>query len=534
MAGYESLNGFTVGDKVKCSAEYDVNGTHLASFVRENTYEIIQIGGRNLPDDRVVIGINGKVTAAVKMSELTNISNTATPMPDPEPVLPPEEPQLPPAPTPEIDTQTLVDQLLKDNEKDLEIDLTTGDGTVMLPPDEGSIKRGTATGMSDHNYPWNSVNWGNPNVMTADELVKLDQRHASYVQNKTGFPRQKEFDKAAGYYRYDYYMDYEKDKMMGGLHVNTDNAIRKAINIDVMSRGDLIQKYVTRYNKFKLMNANDVLMHSYAHVFFVRPDCNILKDDAIELADRVDGYSEFYYALKQAPFLLRELTQANAKYNHELALYLSNKARSFEVSDEYINSATYGESLTGFKIPYGKSNVESQGAGKFSISYHDDRDLHIYHLHRLWTNYISYVYRGKLNPKDNYIINKVLDYPTCVYYILTAEDGETIIFWSKYWGVFPLEAPSSGFSYNIDNAGGVSNPELKVEYQFAWKEDFNPLSLIEFNKHTKKLGFYYVPNYQEIKAGTGYTWGGPPFVETLTDPNGLDLPYTFKLRFRKG
>ena len=85
------MASFNVGDKVKCSAEYTYDGgTHLASFVRVNTYEIIQIGGNGLPDDRVVIGINGQVTAAVKMSELTNLTNTATPVPD-TPTVPVED-----------------------------------------------------------------------------------------------------------------------------------------------------------------------------------------------------------------------------------------------------------------------------------------------------------------------------------------------------------------------------------------------------------------------------------------------------------
>lgn len=82
---------FAVGDKVTCQANYTYDGkTHLASFVNTNTYEIIQVGGKGLPDDRVVIGINGKVTAAVKMSELTNLTNTSKPVPE-TPTVPAED-----------------------------------------------------------------------------------------------------------------------------------------------------------------------------------------------------------------------------------------------------------------------------------------------------------------------------------------------------------------------------------------------------------------------------------------------------------
>lgn len=67
----------SVGDKVTTSATHDVNGTSLASFVRETTYDVIQVGGKGLPDSRIVIGIGSAVTAAVDVSTLTVISSTA-------------------------------------------------------------------------------------------------------------------------------------------------------------------------------------------------------------------------------------------------------------------------------------------------------------------------------------------------------------------------------------------------------------------------------------------------------------------------
>ena len=59
---------FTEGMQVTTSAMTDMNGTHLASFVRKNTYDILEVHG-----DRVVIGQNGKVTAAVNANTLTQI-----------------------------------------------------------------------------------------------------------------------------------------------------------------------------------------------------------------------------------------------------------------------------------------------------------------------------------------------------------------------------------------------------------------------------------------------------------------------------
>ena len=56
------------GDKVKVTKLVDFNGTRLYDFVLDNVYEVIQING-----ERVVIGIGGKVTCAIKKEYLKKV-----------------------------------------------------------------------------------------------------------------------------------------------------------------------------------------------------------------------------------------------------------------------------------------------------------------------------------------------------------------------------------------------------------------------------------------------------------------------------
>ena len=511
-----------VGDKVTTTAEYDVQGTHLASFVRTTTYDVIQVGWRGNPD-HIIIGLGKAVTAVVDISTLTNLSETP-----PTPIVP-EDPGLAlneEEEAEEVDLDKLT-ETIRNGLKELEFKFgyKAINGSAVMYPD-GSRENASldAEGTPNEVRPLQRA------MMSPDELLKLDRNDPSLVQNSQGFPKVKEFDQKLGYYRYNYEMNYEQDG------VGDMAAVWNTANIDIRSPRDLYQKYVTRYNKYKLQNPNDFLAKSFGHIFFVRPDCNIFAENSTvedpQLQINLENAADFYYAKKHSPELLESLTQFNTRFNHEFLLLLSNKAESFDLSDEYIDTDTYGSSLTGFKIPYSKSDNSSKAANSFSVSYRDDNLLHVYHLHKLWLAYMTREYRGKVLPRYQYICNKILDYPTCVYYILCAADGETVIFWSKYWGVFPKNAPSSQYSYTAGNAGGVSNPELKVEYQYAWKEDFNPLSLIEFNKHSNK-NLRYVSTFQPGKLGTGYTWGGVPFVETYANDD-LEIPYTFKLRFRPG
>lgn len=623
-----------VGDKVTTDAKTTYDGTiSLSSIVRQNTYLVIQVGGKNLPSDRIVIGtLDGKtVIAAVKLSTLTVVSEAGTTSTT--------ETTYPSTTTASLNqsdynpgryviqvaafkTKSDADEFIANNNyiksfmpyiiKDNNLykvrlgkngsyssynnastsltqiinyaarnNLSYTDAFIIDLQKNNSSSQPIDTNQGTNNNTNNNTNTSqqNPiqgesvvqylsnkftaqitddipsnvnnivdtpsNKYTVEEQEKMSINDPSIVQNNFNFPAIKEEpNKANGnMYKYDYYMDYSKDTI-GKYGISNDfTDMRQSVNIDIMDRNKVYQYYTKYYNKYKLKNPNDQLTKSFPHVFIMRPDCNIFPDKPGELNQQLAILSEFYYANKHCPEMLNQLTQTNSGYNHDFMLYLSNKAESMQINDEYIGQDTYGPGLTGYKIPYGKDNVGSRTSAEFSINYIDDRDLHIYNLHKLWIDYISYQYRGIVSPKTDYIWYKIIDYATCLYYFLCAEDGETIIFWSKYWGVFPTQTSSSKYSFSL-NGGPITTPEIEIQYKYAWKEDFNPLSIVEFNTHynhaaysksvtsESELDFNYINHYQDTKLGTGYTWSGIPFVETFRGNNST-VPYTFKLRFRK-
>lgn len=586
-----------VGDKVSTSASKDVNGVHLASFVQNNLYDVLQIGGQNYSDNYVVLGLRGKAITTVDIETLTRF-NPATLKPQKIVGVSTDNPYA-------VDEMSLLGNLtnglvnagnkvktfmgssagkkLTNGLMNIGMTLLSGAASRLFGKLKGYVsdlfsgtsdgaskvmylsKRYNASSASDYTYKeiqsaeyykvMNMLRYGDLRYqMTKQQINNLDRNAPEVYQTKildenghviglwpklksSPTPSKNSSKNAMNYglYRYDYYTgtDYDDKKNYADM-----GEIRRSVNLDLMNPQQLFRQYTKYYNRYKIQNPNDALTKAFGHVFFVRPDCNIYADGSTganaspTLADNLKNLSEYYYALQHAPELLRELTQGKAGYDHEFMLFLSNKAKSFETSDEYVEDESYGEALTGHKVAYGKNNIKSKAAGEINIKYTDDKYLHIYHLHKLWTDYISHVYRGKVWPDINYVKNKILDYPTCLYYILTAEDGETIIFWSKYYGVFPTKTPSSNLMF--DDSQRISNPEYTISYKYSWKEDFNPLSLVEFNTHGWKRDWHYVNTYQDSVLGTGYTWAGMPFIETFRgNRKDGNLPYTFKLRFYK-
>jgi len=318
-----------------------------------------------------------------------------------------------------------------------------------------------------------------------------------------------------------YFMDYSNI-------ISNINIIEKNLNIDInpetssIIRNDMLNKF----NRFKIAFPTLELTKTFSYVFFTRPDLNIYNGNGSTLVDKVENDPYFYYLNKNSPQLLRSLTKFFS-IRHDFNPYLSNRAESFELKDEMIKTGEYGETFTGWKIKYGKHNVESKTADSFSISYTDDNNYNVYKIHKAWTDYISKVYRGEFSPNRDSITERVIDYACSVYYFICGPDGETILFWTKYTGVFPTSTPSAASSWQKGNQ--VKFPNFSIPYEFSWKEDMNPASLAEFNIHSEKYGnARYATTYEAKLGSTGTTFVDAPYVESIV----TNTNYEFKLRFR--
>lgn len=322
---------------------------------------------------------------------------------------------------------------------------------------------------------------------------------------------------------------------------NVIDKLNRTLNIYEYGNSSLDTEYnklINRYNRFKVPLPNIELQNAFAHVFFTRPECNVMALNNSEggygnLHNQFQKDSVFDLAFRREPNLVKELSATigpNGSGGHKFMFLLSNTAKGFALNDEEIQSDTYGRTYTGYKISYGRNNVESRTAGNFQVNFGDDRDLHIYRLHKLWVEYISGVYRGRYRPRDEYIMEKTLDYTCAVYYIMTDETGEKILFWSKYYGVYPTTIPSSQYSWESDTPLRPSN--LQINYNYSYKQDYDPFTLTEFNLNagiSNHTYVDYVPTYDPNLFHVGTTWVGTPFIEKVNiGGNRFDYYLRFK------
>ena len=491
-------SALSVGDVVHLDAPFDYDLTDNSS--KSGNFVVKQVGGNGLPNDRIVlINSNGIVVGSYKSEYITKLGHIqATSTTNNSNI--------------ELTNANVSDYLSKYGDTIFD-SLTLSQGI-----DDNSL-----FGVTEFE------GWAVQDMNRRPVAESTDDPEVP-VFNNTEITAE-EFWSNSKEYKSDYDRSYQEFQ-------SDFKAIRKSLNIIDDNLRELDFKNVYFYNRFKLPTWNNYIKKSYSHVFFVRPDLNLIQDNAIATDDNLPLHQQFkgdgswVYASKNCPNLIRELTQQSSGFDNEFMMLLSSRARGFQVNDESIEDDGYGTTLTGYNIHYGKSNIKSKVGGNLSINYNEDKSLSIYKLHKLWTDYISDTFRGKYTPKLEYIKNKIIDYATCVYYFICDEDGETILFWSKYWGVFPVNSPSSNFSYTAGNVNPISNEEMRVDYKYSWKEDFNPLSIVEFNTHSNKLPWTYTESYNPNTLTMSQTWGGAPFIEVYNGNDNLLVPYTYKLRFR--
>ena len=286
---------------------------------------------------------------------------------------------------------------------------------------------------------------------------------------------------------------------------------------------DLQAKMHHSFNRNKVMYPDKELNKTFAYVFFTRPDLNIL-DYGVTAPGKFSINSnsaadpKYSYIFNNNSNTLRSLVK-NGNPNHKFLVFLSNEARSFEVEDTVLKTYEHGETYNGSKIIYGRTDHDSNSSGEMDIRYVDNVNLDIFKMHLLWVDYISKVSRGVFVPKEEYITNRILDYACSCYYFLCGPDGNTILYWQKLTGVFPMNTGENAFSW--DSGTLLSSPEINIKYAYSMRTSMDVVHLDEFNSLSNKGGLNNFKNiYSPENVQTGSTLTHCPWVWRTVDPNG--------------
>ena len=305
-------------------------------------------------------------------------------------------------------------------------------------------------------------------------------------------------------------------------------------NVENMS---LYQNFNRSYNVFP----NEEMESLYHYIFFVRPNCNIVTGTAGKsgmVTENTDSYMEEMF--KYHNIVYRSLTNSLSTY-HDFIPWLVGRTESIQIPDKTIKNYTISQPYTNYLMPYAGTSTESETGGTFDVTFREDRQLRVHRLIDLWIYYMDKVAKGIFKPNRDVTIKCKpirFDYMSSVYHFVCRPDGETVIWFDKYTGVFPLSSPNSDLSWNL-HGGNIDN-KVTIPFAYFMHEVNNPDILIDFNTNISIYDYgRFVPwSYTRTNAkGNFYgtknvpqTYGGQvgvPFI--LMTNNG----YTIKLKWQK-
>lgn len=365
----------------------------------------------------------------------------------------------------------------------------------------------------------------------SEKRRQMQNEDVENIINAEGFPAKVSDATGTETAKYDYKImigDSRYDKMIKLEDKLME--VRAAMGIPVHGRNDIAKamKYYM-YNRFKTPDTNLAHNKSVTHVFFTRPDLNLLTYMGGANA-QVKNHSETAMLWRRNPELFKLLTDyRRCRDSNNFNLLLSNQITSFDIQDEQLSTVEAGKSWDNYEMIYG-DEYSGRAAGEFACNFIETSDYSVINLLKLWITYIYNVRRGawspsynlygtnggvNLSPNASHVYTKTLDYAASCYVFKCGPDGEDILYWSKYYGIIPINTGASALSWELGSPIGDA-PKLNIRFRYSFKRDLSPISLIEFNSNANidsSNEAIYENSFNHNYNHSARPYVGAPFIE---------------------
>lgn len=273
---------------------------------------------------------------------------------------------------------------------------------------------------------------------------------------------------------------------------------------------------IVTYNRTKIPVADLEFRKGIRHIFFTRPECYLLCSDYTDkLCEQASYDQDVLSTFSRLPHIIRLLSPSyiyscaltDNSLNHNWNYLLSNRVQGITTGPVTLSvNENTTKSVTGYTVTPGNV-IESSIGSNISLTFRDTKNFEIYELLRMWMLYIHKRHRGIFAPpynnykwkntfykvkecgtnikdmKYNYLhpYDLALEYTASIYDIVTDETGSKILYWCKYYGVYPTEVSPS---LSNDNNAPLTESRTSGTFRYMYKEENNNKSLLEFNYNT--------------------------------------------------
>ena len=270
----------------------------------------------------------------------------------------------------------------------------------------------------------------------------------------------------------------------------------------------------TTYNRTKLPIADIEWRKGFRHIFITRPECYLMFNnvDGMGLCDQAYYDEDFASAVTRMPHIIRllspryvsgSLTKDGLDSNWNFLL--SNRVQGLTTSALNLSiNEGISKSLEGYTVTPGMF-LEGRQGSTLDLTFRDTKNLEVYELARLW---MLYIYKRKLGvfippyngyqKSNGYMPNipdsgvplsgaqytryhpydRALEYCASLYDIITNESGTKILYWCKYYGIYPTSVTPG---LNNDNNAAITEMNTSISFKYHYRLENTNKTLVEFN-----------------------------------------------------
>lgn len=263
------------------------------------------------------------------------------------------------------------------------------------------------------------------------------------------------------------------------------------------------------YNRTRIPIADVEHRKAFRYIFISRPECYLMAslDTPAGQTIRDEDMNTCFY---RSPHILQMLSPVYVVGNATAPQYanwnflLSNRVQGLNAGGNTINvvdSMTKG--VRGATVIPGK-NLTTNVGGTLELQFLDDKYMDVYEMLRIWMLYIHKRRSGQFFPPfNNYAAvnafpdalglgpgaggfmlshpyDRALEYCASIYDIITNETGSKILYWCKYYGVYPINI-SNGLLSNGNNSALTQQAAVNATFQYQYKQENLFKNLVEFN-----------------------------------------------------
>ena len=311
----------------------------------------------------------------------------------------------------------------------------------------------------------------------------------------------------------------------------------------------------TSYNRTKLPIADIEHRKAFRHIFISRPECYICCTKGSgeagdnRLSQQAFFDEEFHSSYMRYPHVSEMLSPVYicqapgddpfANWNY----LLTNRVQGLSVAAtslgvrESVTAATSGVQITPGTI------ITSNNGGTLDLQFRDTKYMDVYEMIRMWMWYIHKRTTGEFFPPFNgyrfqnnwgqmsagsafvngyrvsHPLDRALEYCASLYDIVVDETGTNILYWCKYYGIFPISV-SNAMLTNDKNGALASEATITTTFRYQYKLENIYRTLCEFNYNAGMEDALIRDGFEDSGSfisrrcyfGAGGMFTGTPFI----------------------